>query len=210
MVKLNKIYTRTGDDGTTGLGDGSRVPKHALRVEAYGTVDEANAAIGVAVVAADPRTIDPASSAQGTSARIAAILRSTQHDMFDVGADLCIPFDPAEAPDSRLRVKPAQTDRLEPLIDEFNDHMASLRSFVLPGGTPLAAALHVARTVTRRAERLCVALREAQPGTTTPEPVRYLNRLSDLLFVLSRAANAMGTADILWVPGANRPADPRP
>lgn len=201
MVKLTKIYTRTGDDGTTGLGDGSRVAKHTLRVEAYGTVDEANAAVGVAIVAAVP---GPGDQGDATAARIAEILRSVQHDLFDVGADLCIPFESGEAPESRLRVRPAQTDRLEPLIDEFNDRMSSLRSFVLPGGSALAAALHVARTVTRRAERLCVALREVQPDATTPEPVRYLNRLSDLLFVLSRAANGMGASDILWVPGANR------
>lgn len=218
MVKLNRIYTRTGDDGTTGLGDGSRVPKHALRVEAYGTVDEANAAIGVAICEAD-RVVGeggsavPASANQpghvasdsvGVARRIAWMLRSIQHDMFDVGADLCIPYEAGEKADAKLRVKGSQTDRLEPMIDEFNDEMASLRSFTLPGGSGLAAALHVARTVTRRAERVCVALREAEPAATTGECVRYLNRLSDLLFVLSRAANGMGTRDVLWVPGANR------
>ncbi len=218
MVKLNRIYTRTGDDGTTGLGDGSRVPKHALRVEAYGTVDEANAAIGVAIVEADRvvggggAAVAPGANLPGnvstdsvaTARRIAWMLCSIQHDMFDVGADLCIPFDAGEKADEKLRVKASQTDRLEPMIDEFNDHMASLRSFVLPGGSGLAASLHVARTVTRRAERVCTALREAEAATTTGECVRYLNRLSDLLFVLSRAANGMGSGDVLWVPGVNR------
>jgi cob(I)alamin adenosyltransferase len=207
MVKLNRIYTRTGDDGSTGLGDGSRVPKHSLRVAAYGDVDEANASIGLAIAQTTPAALEAAQldpESRLIAARIADVLRPIQHDLFDVGADLCIPLKPGEAPDSRLRVKPSQTDRLEPLIDEFNDHMASLRSFVLPGGSPLAAALHLARTTTRRAERVCTALREAEPDATSPEPVRYLNRLSDLLFVLSRAANAMGTADILWVPGSNR------
>lgn len=198
MVKLTKIYTRTGDDGTTGLGDGSRVSKHALRVEAYGTVDEANALVGMAVVAAEACPHEP------RTRRIAEILRSVQHDLFDVGADLCIPIDPAEKPGAMLRVRPEQTDRLEPMIDEFNDHMSSLRSFVLPGGTPLAAALHVARTVTRRAERLCVALHEAEPRATGIETIRFLNRLSDLLFVLGRAANDMGRGDVLWLPGKNR------
>ncbi len=207
MVKLTKIYTRTGDDGTTGLGDGSRVPKHALRVEAYGTVDEANAAVGVAVALTTPRALDAAqidAESRRTAARIGDILRATQHDLFDVGADLCVPVEPGEKPDQRLRIRPSQSDRLEPLIDEFNDHMSSLRSFVLPGGSPLAAALHTARTVTRRAERLCTALREAESAATSPEPVRYLNRLSDLFFVLARAANAMGADDVLWMPGTNR------
>lgn len=201
MVKLTKIYTRTGDDGTTGLGDGSRVPKHAVRVEAYGTVDEANAAVGVAIVAA-------AQVGGGTPVKVAGRIRemllAVQHDLFDVGADLCVPVEEGEPEGSRLRVRAGQTARLEPWIDEFNDEMASLRSFVLPGGTALSAALHLARTVTRRAERLCTALREIEPHATSAECVRYLNRLSDLLFVLSRAANAMGTGDVLWEPGKGR------
>ena len=207
MVKLTRIYTRTGDDGTTGLGTGARVPKHHLRVEAYGDVDEANSAVGLSVAQTTPHALDAARAdapSRQIAARIGQILQSVQHDLFDVGADLCIPIEPQEPAGARLRVKPEQTDRLEPLIDEFNDDMASLRSFVLPGGSPLAASLHLARTITRRAERVCVALRQSEPHTTSPEPIRYLNRLSDLLFVLGRAANAMGTADVLWIPGANR------
>lgn len=203
MVKLNKIYTRTGDDGTTGLADGSRVAKHDLRVEAYGTVDEGNAAIGVAVVAC--RASASGGAGAGRLAEIARVLESVQHDLFDCGADLATPRSADEKPGSRLRVLASQTDRLEPIIDEFNDRLGSLTSFVLPGGNAASAALHVARTVVRRAERLATALRAAEPGSTGPEPVRYLNRLSDLLFVLGRAANGDGSGDVLWVPGATRP-----
>lgn len=200
MVRLSRIYTKTGDDGTTGLGDGSRVLKTSLRVEAYGTVDEANAAIGVAVLQA---------GAGATHRQIADLLRSIQHDMFDVGADLCTPITPDEKAGGggagRLRVTPGQTARLERAIDEFNARLKPLNSFVLPGGTPLAAALHVARTVARRAERCTVALQRAEGAGTNDEAVKYLNRLSDLLFVLARVANDDGAADVLWVPGANRP-----
>ncbi len=203
MVKLNRIYTKTGDDGTTGLGDGSRVPKTSARVEAYGTVDEANAAIGVAILAAGPAGMDH---------DIVELLRSIQHDMFDVGADLCVPIKADEKPGGgvaggggKLRATPDQTARLERAIDDFNARLKPLSSFVLPGGTPLAAALHVARTVVRRAERCTVALQQAEPAATNDEAVRYLNRLSDLLFVLARVANGDGGTDILWVPGANRP-----
>jgi cob(I)alamin adenosyltransferase len=201
MVKLNKIYTRTGDSGSTGLGTGRRVSKASARVEAYGTVDEANAALGVAVCAAD--------AAGPAAGPIAAVLRTIQHDLFDVGADLCTPIQGPEQPGAKLRTLPAQTDRLEPIIDDFNAPLGALTSFVLPGGTPLAAALHVARTVVRRAERLTVLLHEQEPEATSPEPVRYLNRLSDLLFVLARAANRLGAApgDVLWLPGANRAAN---
>ncbi|MCA9299117.1 MAG: cob(I)yrinic acid a,c-diamide adenosyltransferase [Phycisphaerales bacterium] len=185
MVKLNKIYTRTGDSGETGLGSGARVPKDALRVECYGTVDEANAALGLAVgVATDD---------------LKPVLEAIQNDLFDVGADLCIPDDPKEG--QALRVTSSQTDALEDRIDTFNEPLAPLTSFVLPGGTELACRLHLARTIVRRAERLCVTLRREEPKTN-PEVVRYLNRLSDLLFVLSRVAN--GGHDVLWVPGANR------
>lgn len=197
MVKLNRIYTKTGDDGTTGLGDGSRVPKTSLRVEAYGTVDEANATIGVAVLQAGPSPVHK---------DVADLLRSIQHDMFDVGADLCVPIKPGEAAGgAKLRATPEQTARLERAIDSFNARLKPLNSFVLPGGTPLAAALHVARTAVRRAERCTVALQLAEPAATNDEAVRYLNRLSDLLFVLARVANEDGAADVLWVPGANRP-----
>ncbi len=193
MVKLNKIYTRTGDDGTTGLASGARVRKDDLRVEAYGTVDEANAHVGAAVTLCGP-----------DHALIRDVLTAVQHDLFDLGADLATPVAAGEPPQSRLRIVPEQTERLEKQIDAFNARLAPLNSFVLPGGTPLASALHLARTVVRRAERLAVALAAQQPGSTGPEPVRYLNRLSDLLFVLARVANADGSGDVLWIPGANR------
>jgi cob(I)alamin adenosyltransferase len=194
MVKLTKIYTKTGDDGTTGLGSGGRVRKDDPRVEAYGDVDEANAAIGVAVLECEG----------GGLSEIAALLRGIQQDLFDVGADLCVPIAKSEEPGTRLRVQPAQTQRLERAIDTYNDPMPTLTSFVLPGGSPAAAALHVARTVARRAERRVVTLATAERAATNPEAVRYLNRLSDLLFVLSRVANGRGAGDVLWVPGANR------
>jgi len=194
MVKLNKIYTRTGDDGTTGLGTGDRVPKTDPRVAAYGEVDEANAALGLAVAAAKAAGDDPT----------AALLESLQHDLFDAGADLCIPMTPDEKPDAALRVTDAQVTALERHIDAANEHLAPLTSFVLPGGSPLAAALHLARTVTRRAERAVIALKQAEPDRVAAAPVAYLNRLSDLLFVLARRANDNGIADILWKPGANR------
>lgn len=199
MVKLNKIYTRTGDDGSTGLGTGQRVAKNHPRVAAYGSVDEANAAVGVAVCAAE---------AEGGGRRaLAEVLRGVQNDLFDVGADLCIPQPPGEGTDSALRVTPAQVARLEALIDRHNAALAPLTSFVLPGGTPLAAQLHVARTVVRRAERLTVTLMEMEPDQVNVEAVRYLNRLSDLLFVLARVANDDGARDVLWKPGARRDAD---
>ncbi|KAA0216750.1 MAG: cob(I)yrinic acid a,c-diamide adenosyltransferase [Leptolyngbya sp. PLA3] len=190
MVKLNKIYTRTGDDGTTGLGNGSRVEKDSLRVEAYGMVDSANASLGMAVVAA----------AQAGDGPMTDLLASIQQDMFDVGADLCIPIDGKQ----RLRIVPGQVDRLENLIDEHNADLEPLQSFVLPGGTPLAAALHLARTATRDAERRVVSLIRADPEGTNPLTVHYLNRLSDLLFVLARVSNDRGKSDVLWKPGTNR------
>lgn len=196
MVKLNRIYTKTGDDGTTGLVGGTRVNKDSVRVEAYGEVDEANAFIGMAVVECGRAPFPQ-------SGEIADLLRSIQQDLFDLGADLATPVTQGES--GKLRILPAQTDRLEGAIDKYNDHLASLTSFVLPGGSPAAAALHLARTVVRRAERRCVTLGHAEQAATSEEPVRYLNRLSDLLFVLARVANGMGSADVLWVPGANRP-----
>ncbi len=199
MVRLTKIYTRTGDDGTTGLGDGSRVPKADPRVEAYGTVDEANAAIGLCVVEAER------SPQVAQAGEIAALLRVIQNDLFDVGADLCCPIGPEEKPGERLRVLPAQTQRLERTIDRFNDRLKPLDSFVLPGGCPLSAALHLARTISRRAERMTVVLAvQTGESATNSETVRYLNRLSDLLFVLSRVANDDGEKDVKWVPGASR------
>lgn len=198
MVKLNRIYTKTGDDGSTGLGDGSRVRKDDLRVEAYGTVDEANAQMGVCVVVAGRE-------AAGTvGAKVGKLLESIQHDLFDVGADLCCPQTTDEKPGTKLRVTTQQTERLERAIDEHNEHLKPLGSFVLPGGSALAAALHVARTVSRRAERCVVTLAAADPQHVNPETIHYLNRLSDLLFVLSRAVNDGGAGDVLWVPGANR------
>lgn len=198
MVRLSKIYTKTGDDGTTGLGDGSRVEKTDARVEAYGCVDEANAALGLCVVEAGRETANRHAGA------IRDLLVSIQNDLFDVGADLCCPRAPEEATGSRLRVTEAQTARLEAAIDEHNERLKPLNSFVLPGGSPLASALHVARTVVRRAERCTSGLLARQETTTNSETLRYLNRLSDLLFVLARVANDDGAKDVKWVPGASR------
>ena len=189
MVKINKIYTRTGDGGTTGLVRGPRRPKHDLRIDAYGTVEEANAFVGQARLS----TVN--------QPRIDTVLARIQNDLFDVGSDLATPgADDPNAEYPSLRVRPVQTEWLEKQIDHFNADLAPLTSFILPGGTPLSAVLHIARTVTRRAERLTAALCEAEPDTS-PEALRYLNRLSDLLFVLGRVANANGTKDVLWVPG---------
>lgn len=192
MVRLNRIYTRTGDDGTTGLGDGSRLPKHHLRIAAYGTVDELSSAIGVALVQTQPPL------PEGIRRELLAI----QNELFDVGADLCVPG----AAGDRLRITPAYTEALERCIDRYNESLAPLKSFVLPGGRPGAAWLHMARTVCRRAERLVTELRTdpEQSPSVNPEVVRYLNRLSDLLFVLARVANDQGTLDVLWQPGGTR------
>jgi cob(I)alamin adenosyltransferase len=186
MVKLDIITTRGGDGGETSLGDGARVRKDALRVEAYGTVDEANAALGVLRL-----------HASGDAAADAMLAR-IQNDLFDIGADLCVPGEAG----ARLRVADTQSARLEAELAEMNGAMPALKSFVLPGGTPGAAAAHVARTVTRRAERLVVALAAAEE--VNPAVIRYLNRLSDHLFVLARRLNGNGAGDVLWVPGATR------
>lgn len=187
MVKLNAIYTKTGDGGTTGLVRGPRRAKHDLRIEAYGTVDEANAFVGQARLSA--------------SGEIDAVLARIQNDLFDVGSDLATPgADDPNAEYPSLRICPVQTQWLEDQIDLYNARLEPLKSFVLPGGSPLAVGMHLARTVTRRAERLVSALMEAEPDTN-PEALRYLNRLSDLFFVLARIANANGTEDVLWVPG---------
>jgi len=190
MVVLNKIYTRTGDDGETALGNGVRVAKSSARVTAYGTVDETNACIGLARLHAE-------STAAASLARI-------QNDLFDLGADLCRPEMASDATAKRppLRMTQAQTDRLEAEIDAMNAMLTPLRSFVLPGGTALAAHLHLCRTVARRAERLTSALAAREP--VTPAALQYLNRLSDWLFVAARMANDGGSSDVLWVPGANR------
>jgi cob(I)alamin adenosyltransferase len=194
MVVLNKIYTRTGDAGTTALGTGERVLKHAPRIAAYGSVDETNAAIGMARV-----------QLAGAYGDLDAMLARIQNDLFDLGADLCAP-ETADtgAKRTRLRVSDAQVQRLEDEIDRMNADLQPLRSFVLPGGTAPAAALHVARTVCRRAEREITAL-AGQAGEHVSEPaLRYINRLSDLLFVASRTVNDLGKSDVLWVPGENR------
>lgn len=193
MVKLNKIYTRTGDDGTTGLGTGERRPKCDLRIDAYGTVDEANSAIGLA------RLHTPAEHPG-----IDAMLARMQNDLFDLGADLATPDDGKPLGYEPLRVLPGQVDRIEADIDALNANLQPLKSFVLPGGSPASAFLHLARTIVRRAERLTVEL-AAKPGEiVNPEAVKYLNRASDFLFVAGRVVNDNGAADVLWVPGKNR------
>lgn len=187
MVVLSRIYTKGGDAGQTSLGDGSRVPKHALRVAAYGTVDEANAVLGIVRL--------------HTTGEHDAMLARVQNELFDLGAELCRPGGEGEA-DGRLRVTDGQVLRLEQEIDAMNASLAPLGSFVLPGGSPASAYLHLARTVVRRAERLVSELARAEPVGAAA--LRYLNRLSDHLFVLSRALNGDGAGDVLWVPGATR------
>jgi cob(I)alamin adenosyltransferase len=191
MVVLTKIYTKTGDDGTTALGSGERVPKTSKRIAAYGTVDETNAAIGMArlELALDQQSV-------------AEMLARIQNDLFDLGADLCVPDRGAPLPYTPLRVKDAQVDRLEREIDSMNAEMAPLTSFVLPGGSEAGAALHLARTICRRAERLIVELKlDGEPVSDTA--CRYINRLSDHLFVASRYVNGKGRDDLLWRPGEN-------
>jgi cob(I)alamin adenosyltransferase len=183
MVKLDKIYTRGGDRGETSLGEGSRLPKHSARIAALGEVDEANAAIGVARAASEDRTRD-------------AALAAIQNELFDLGADLCVPLSDAR---TRLRVTEAQVSRLEAAIDAINDRLPELDSFILPGGSREAAALHLARAVARRAERALSALAAAE--RVNPAALAYLNRLSDFLFVAARAANDGGKRDVKWHPG---------
>jgi cob(I)alamin adenosyltransferase len=197
MVKLTRIYTRGGDKGKTSLGTGKRVAKHDGRVAAYGTVDEANAVIGIARL-----------HTHGDAETDAMLVR-IQNDLFDLGADLCTPEDPDmdpemahEAKGAALRIVDAQVERLEREIDRMNESLSPLNSFILPGGAPAAAQLHLARTVVRRAEREMTALAETEP--VNPAAIRYANRLSDHLFVLARALNDGGRADVLWIPGAHR------
>ena len=190
MVQLTRIYTKSGDKGKTALGNGTRVPKNSVRVDAYGTVDETNAVIGVARL-----------HAQG---EVDEMLARIQNDLFDLGADLCTPGDGTDDNPEQpaLRITAKQTERLETEIDQINASLDPLKSFVLPGGSALAAQLHVARTVSRRAERLIVEL--AGVETINPEAVRYVNRLSDHMFVLARHANNDGKEDVLWQPGLTR------
>ena len=186
MVRLTRIYTKTGDKGTTALGTGKRVPKHDARVEAFGTVDETNAAIGIARL--------------HTNGDADAMLARIQNDLFDLGADLCAPE--GEGTKERLRVIDAQVERLEQEIDRMNGELAPLNSFVLPGGSAASAYLHQARTIARRAERDITRLAESE--AVNPAVIRYINRLSDHLFVMARWLNDKGAGDVLWKPGANR------
>ena len=192
MVVLSKIYTRTGDDGTTALGSGRRVAKYDLRVECYGTLDETNAAIGLARL-----------HTRGGHPALDAMLARIQNDLFDLGAELCYPDDSKDGR-GRLSVSDAQVERLEGEIDTLNRELQPLRSFVLPGGTPAASFLHLARTVSRRGERLMVALASRPNEPVGDAGLRYINRLSDFLFVAARYANDKGKSDVLWVPGQNR------
>jgi cob(I)alamin adenosyltransferase len=187
MVVLNRIYTKTGDRGETALGDGTRLPKHALRIASYGSVDEANATIALARL--------------HVAGEVHAMLERIQNDLFDLGADLCIPQTSRRSAGA-LRISESQVERLEQEIDAMNAQLAPLASFVLPGGTPAAAYLHLARTVVRRAERLMVELAERE--SVGAPALKYVNRLSDHLFVASRFVNDRGGKDVLWVPGANR------
>lgn len=193
MVKLNKIYTRTGDDGTTGLGNGERRLKSDLRIDAYGTVDEANATVGMVRIELTSATIG-----------LDGMLSRVQNDLFDLGAELATPDDGLPKAYEPLKIVASQAERLERDIDLLNSELEPLNSFVLPGGGRVAAMLHLARTVSRRAERLMVALAAREPGQVGAPALIYMNRLSDLLFVASRWANDRGAGDVLWVPGQNR------
>jgi cob(I)alamin adenosyltransferase len=192
MVVLNRIYTRTGDDGTTALGTGERRKKYDLRIAAYGTLDETNAALGIARLhTADDAVLDPS-------------LARIQNDLFDVGADLCTPGKGRGPGGARLTVTQAQVTWLENEIDRLNAELQPLKSFILPGGSATAAYLHLARTVCRRAERLVAELADKPDESVTPEVLKYVNRLSDFLFVAARYANDKGARDVLWRPGQNR------
>jgi cob(I)alamin adenosyltransferase len=193
MVVLNRIYTKTGDAGTTALGSGERVPKTSVRIAAYGTVDETNAQIGMVRV-----------HLAGADVAVDEMLGRIQNDLFDLGADLCVPDRGEKLPYEPLRMSDAQVKRLEDEIDQMNAVLQPLKSFILPGGTPAAAALHVARTVSRRAERIMVELASLPNEPVSSAALKYINRLSDFLFVAGRYVNDHGKADVLWVPGKNR------
>jgi cob(I)alamin adenosyltransferase len=192
MVTLNRIYTRTGDGGDTRLTSGEPARKTSLRVEAYGSVDEANSALGLARLST------------GKDGVLDPMLARIQNELFDLGADLATPARAEKEGRQALRILPEQVLRLEGEIDRLNAELSPLTSFVLPGGTPAAAALHLARTIARRAERIAVALSDAEPGEVSRHALSYLNRLSDFLFVASRWVNAKGAGDVLWKPGATR------
>ncbi len=193
MVVLNRIYTKTGDAGTTALGSGERVAKTSVRIAAYGTIDETNAQIGMVRI-----------HLAGTYGDVDQMLLRVQNDLFDLGADLCVPDRGEKLPYEPLRMLGAQVKRLEDEIDQLNAVLQPLKSFILPGGSPAAAALHVARTVCRRAERIMVELAALPNEPVNPEALKYVNRLSDFLFVAGRFVNEHGKADVLWVPGKNR------
>jgi len=193
MVVLNRIYTKTGDAGTTALGTGERVSKTSLRIAAYGTVDETNSTIGIVRV-----------HLGDSEPRVDAMLVRIQNDLFDLGADLCVPDRGQKLPYEPLRMSEAQVSRLESEIDEMNAELQPLRSFILPGGKPAAAALHVSRTVSRRAERCMVELAADPNEPVSAAGLKYINRLSDFLFVAARYVNDRGRSDVLWVPGQNR------
>jgi len=196
MVRLDRIYTRGGDRGMTSLGDGQRVPKTHPRIAAYGTVDELNAVLGVVLL----------QPALGAAAK--RTLQGIQNDLFDVGADLCVPRPPDEVEGTRLRITPGQVAKLEAAIDACTESLQPLKSFILPGGRPAAAWLHAARVVCRRAELQVASLFETEVANASDQTLVYLNRLSDYLFVLARWANGHGREDVLWVPGAGREASP--
>ncbi len=188
MVFLSKIYTRSGDEGQTGLGNGQRVWKNSLRVQSYGEVDELNSVLGIVLIQENCPEKD--------------LLKKIQNDLFDLGADLCFPEEKEEKTSSSLRIIESQVIRLEQSIDRLNEPLPPLKSFILPGGSQAAAFLHLARTICRRAERSLIALHQIEP--VNPFAIQYLNRLSDLIFVLTRVANQNGEKDILWQPGNNR------
>ncbi|MDB2584212.1 cob(I)yrinic acid a,c-diamide adenosyltransferase [Alphaproteobacteria bacterium] len=196
MVKLNKIYTRTGDDGTTGLTDGSRVLKHSSRPQAYGTVDELNSSLGLVFLCLDNK------DAEDTFGEIKVLIRGIQNDLFDLGADLSTPISKVKQNYKPLRITKKQVNRIEKTIDKYNEQLKPLNSFILPGGSEAASLLHLSRTVARRAER-DVSLLSCEEEINKNSLV-YLNRLSDLLFVLSRVLNENGLNDVLWVPGLNQ------
>ena len=196
MVKLNKIYTRTGDDGSTGLADGSRVLKHSLRPQAYGTVDELNASLGLVFLCLDNK------KDESLFDDIKVLIRGIQNDLFDLGADLSTPISKVKQNYKPLRITENQIKKIEKKIDEYNDDLKPLNSFILPGGSEAASLMHVSRTIARRAERDVSLLSSGEEINNNS--LVYLNRLSDLLFVLSRVLNKNGLNDVLWVPGANQ------